>query len=242
MKTRAKFLHGLSDLGLTHAERAVALLWYYRETQEFEDRTASELATDLQDDGYPRPHVTRLRNALRRSRYAIRGRRGAAFQINARWLPELHDRFGDRLGARSAAVGDSILPTEWFAGTRAYLERMVHQVNGCYEYGFYDGCATLGRRLLESLLIEVYVSRQRHQEVQQNGVFVGLERLIAHICKDSTIALSRNAPRTMREVKQLGDFAAHDRVYITEQLDIDDLKARYRRLIRELGQLAGVIT
>jgi len=39
---------------------------------------------------------------------------------------------------------------------------------------------------------------------------------------------------------KLGDTAAHDRKYITPQVDIDDLKARYRRLIQERLSKAGI--
>jgi hypothetical protein len=67
-----------------------------------------------------------------------------------------------------------------------------------------------------------------------------LDRLISHVVSDAQVSLSRNAPKTMREVKQLGDTAAHDRTYITPQIDIDDLKARYRRLIQELLGKAGI--
>jgi len=44
----------------------------------------------------------------------------------------------------------------------------------------------------------------------------------------------------MQEVKDLGDTAAHDRVYITQQTDIDDMKPSFRRLIEELLLLAGI--
>jgi hypothetical protein len=46
----------------------------------------------------------------------------------------------------------------------------------------------------------------------------------------------------MNEIKQLGDIAAHDRTYITPNVDIDDLKSKYRRMIAELLKLAGVRT
>ena len=67
-----------------------------------------------------------------------------------------------------------------------------------------------------------------------------LDPIIAHIKGDTTVALSRAAPKTMDEVKQLGDTAAHDRTYITQQVDIDDVKARYRKLIVELLALASI--
>jgi hypothetical protein len=44
----------------------------------------------------------------------------------------------------------------------------------------------------------------------------------------------------MDEVKRLGDTAAHDRTYITHQVDIDELKSRCRRMIAELLRLSGV--
>jgi hypothetical protein len=45
----------------------------------------------------------------------------------------------------------------------------------------------------------------------------------------------------MTEVKNIGDTAAHDRNYITEQLDLaDGFLLRYRRLIRELMGMAGI--
>ena len=44
----------------------------------------------------------------------------------------------------------------------------------------------------------------------------------------------------MTEVKQLGDTAAHDRVYMTSKQDIDDLLARYRRLLQDLLTASGI--
>jgi len=240
VKTRHDFLRAITGRGVTHASRVIALLWYYRETQEFEERSANELANDLLDEGFPKPNVTRLKDELRRSRYVVRGRRAKTFQIDARKLEELEERYGQLLNLRKVTVSSSVLPTEWFQGTRPYLERMAHQINGSYEYGFYDACAVLARRLVESLLIEVYISSGRQAEIQTNGVFLPLERLISYIRTDAAITLGRNSPKTMTEIKQLGDTAAHDRTYITEQLDLDDAKARYRKLVKELMVASGI--
>jgi len=67
-----------------------------------------------------------------------------------------------------------------------------------------------------------------------------LERVVAFMKNDKTITLARGAGKVMDEVKQVGDTAAHDRTYITQQIDIDDLKARYRKLIAELLAVSGV--
>src|SRR5690606_39642177 len=54
------------------------------------------------------------------------------------------------------------LPKAVWSGTRGYIERVAEQVNGCYEYGFYDGASVLVRRLIETLLIECY----RHLKIE----------------------------------------------------------------------------
>lgn len=240
MKSRGQFLQSLSGLGLTHAGRAIALLWYYRQSQEYEERAASELANDLMDEGFPKPKVSRLQDELKRSRYVVRGRGPKMYQLDARRLGELDERYSEILALRKIMVPATIIPSDWFEGTRLYLERLVYQINGSYEYTFYDACAALSRRLMECLIIEIYLHQKRQHEIQNNGVFVGLQRLILLICSDQAVTLSRSAPKTMAEIKQLGDTAAHDRVYITEQMDIDDVKARYRKLIRELLTLSGI--
>ncbi len=240
MANRTSFARGLAKLTLSHRDRAVALLWYYRQSQEFEERTASELANDLHDEGFPKPNITRLARDLSNSHYTTRGQRKGSFQIDVRRLDKLEEEYGGLFELKKVVVSDSIVPGEWVAGTHVYLEKLVHQINGCYEYGFYDACATLCRRLMESLIIEIYISEGRHDEIQRNGLFVGLEKLIFHVQSDTKLTLGRNTPKIMIAIKELGDTAAHDRVYITGKQDIDDMKARYRRMIRDLLAAAGV--
>lgn len=239
MKTRTEFLKQIGNV--THADRAIALLWYYRETHEFDERSATELAADLREEGFAKINVSRLDASLRKSRFVVRGRQPKTFQINLRLLTELNDGYDKLLSQKKATVIDSIIPASWVAGTRSYLEQLVHQINGNYQFGFYDGCATLCRRLMEILIIEVYITQQRHQEIQSNnGVFLSLENLISYIQSDKKIVIGRNNKRTMNEVKFLGDSAAHDRTYITRQEEIEGLTAKYRRMVDELMLLSGI--
>ena len=189
MANRTSFAAGLAKLTLSHRDRAVALLWYYRQSQEFEERTASELANDLHDEGFPKPNITRLTRDLSNGRYTTRGRRKGSFQIDVRRLDELEQLYGSLLGLKKVVISDLIVPGEWVTGTRVYLEKLVHQINGCYEYGFYDACAALCRRLMESLIIEIYFSQGRHHEIQKNGLFVRLEKLISHVRSDTKLTL-----------------------------------------------------
>jgi hypothetical protein len=240
MESRSDFAKKLANLELQHLDRAIALLWYYRHTQQYDERTASDLVLDLADEHFPRPNVTRLEKDLKGSPYTIRGKRKGSFQLDIRKIQELDDRYLPLLNKREIKVSGDLLPPEWFTGTRSYLEQLVLQMNGSYELGWFDACAVLARRLMESLIIEVYISQKRHSDIQSGGTFLALERLIAHIRSDSKVVLSRGAPATMQEVKQIGDTAAHDRTYITQPIDVNDIKVRYRRLIQELLILSGI--
>ena len=97
MKSRTDFCADLANLNLTHSERAVALLWLYRQTQEFEERAAADLATDLHDEGFPKPNVTRLRDDLRKSKYVVRGKRTGTFQLDVRRIADLDTEYMELL-------------------------------------------------------------------------------------------------------------------------------------------------
>ena len=240
MGSRRDFAQGLASLDMGHADRAVAFLWYYRVTQQYDERSPRELASDLHEEGFPKQNVSRLAESLRKTPYTVQGSRKGTYQIDIRKLPELDNLLAPLLKQTIVHVSDTILPAEIVAGSRHYLEKIVHQINGAYQYGFYDCCAVLCRRLMESLIIETYISQSRQAEIQNAGVFLALEKLIARIRSDPKVTLSRNSPRTMDETKQLGDAAAHDRTYITQQIDLDEIKPRYRRLIQELLGTCGI--
>src|SRR5262245_41291549 len=138
MKTLKGFAAALAALGLTAVESAIALLWYHRETQQFEERSAKELADDLHDCGFPRPNVTRLAEALSRSRKTIRGKRKGTFQIDQRASAGLAETYAKLLGVVTVPDQGSVVPADIIAGTRPYLEKLGHQLNVSYDSGLYD--------------------------------------------------------------------------------------------------------
>jgi hypothetical protein len=240
MIKRSAFAQKIAEIDLTHTDRAIAFLWYYRQTQEYEERSITELANDLHDEGFPKPNPTRLKESLIKSKYVVRGKQKSTFQLDLRKTQELDKVYKELLKIKEYEPKDNIIPSEWVKGTRIYLQKLVNQINTTYEWGLYDCCAVMCRRLMESLIIEVYICSKRQKEIQSNKVFFMLEKLISYICSDNNITLSRNSPKTMKNIKDIGDTAAHDRTYITQQTDIDDLKSKYRRLIKELLVLSKI--
>jgi hypothetical protein len=240
MSDRRNFAQHISQFDLTRAEQAISFLWFYRFTQTYEDRTASELAEDLEDEGLGRPNVTHLHGDLTKSRQTVKGKRAKSFQLHTKYVPQLTTKYGSLLNIKQVDATPSVIPADFVQGSRPHLERLVKEINGAYNYQFYDASAVLIRRLLESLIIEVFIHKKLVHEIRVNNAFLMLDKLISRICNHQHIVLSRNAPKSMDDIKTLGDTAAHDRTYLIAQPDIDDLKSQIRRTIKELLVLADI--
>ena len=113
MVSRGDFSRHLAKLDVSHTERAVAFLFYYRETQEFEERSASELAGDLHDEGFPKPNVTRLREGLSKSKYTTRGSQPGLYQLDVRRIGDLETLYGQLLKRRKVSVSKHLIPPEF---------------------------------------------------------------------------------------------------------------------------------
>ncbi|HTR62579.1 MAG TPA: hypothetical protein VMH37_12805 [Candidatus Binataceae bacterium] len=239
--TRSAFAKSLAAANLEQVEVAVGFLWYYVDAKEHSEKTPSELAQDMHDEGFARPNVTRLRNSLVKSPETARGKKPGSFQLNLSKISILDQRYSRFAGPPTVEpVGEVLPPPLLIRVTRAYLKKMVHQINASYEFALYDGAGVLMRRLMESLIIEVYIHGNRADDIKVEGNFLELAKLIAHIKADPRLHLARGACKTMDGIKFLGDTAAHHRTYITQKQDLDDLKSEYRKLIAELMNLADI--
>ena len=76
------------------------------------------------------------------------------------------------------AKSQNIIFTPLVKGTRSYIEKVANQINGCYEYGWFDACAVMIRRLLETLIIEVFEYHKIQSKIQKNGDYLYLRDLI----------------------------------------------------------------
>lgn len=134
-----------------------------------------------------------------------------------------------------------VLPFSVVRGTRSYLESLTHQINGSYEHGWYDACAVMMRRLLESLIIEVFEERQIADKIQTaSGNFLSLERLVGKVAGEPAWNLSRVTRRALSDVKGLGDNSAHVRRFVAHRRDIDNVKASFRTAVQELIDVGGL--
>lgn len=124
-------------------------------------------------------------------------------------------------------------------GTRGYIERVAHQVNGSYANGWYDACAVMLRRLLETLIIECYETHKiGHSIKDQSGNYLFLKDLVDLMLAEKSWTLGRAVRGILPKLKELGDKSAHNRRYNAHREDIDKHLKDLRDTIQELLALA----
>jgi len=134
---------------------------------------------------------------------------------------------------------EKVLPGSVFANTRSYIEKIVFQINGCYEAGCYDACSVMIRRLLETLIIEAFEHHKVVSQIQDsNGAFLRLSGLIDQSLQCKRWNLTRNCKSHIRKLKAIGDLSAHSRYYLAQRNDIDKHADGVRIVAQELLFLA----
>ena len=144
--------------------------------------------------------------------------------------------------AGTKPLSQSILPHALFQYTRGYIERVVFQINGCYEKGWFDGCAVMMRRLLETLIIECFEAHSLSHKIKDatTGDFLYLSDLVSRLLQEPSWNLGRNTKRALPNLKAIGDHSAHSRRYIAHREDIDKVSSDFRITCQELLYLAGL--
>lgn len=162
---------------------------------------------------------------------AIRVSSAIAKESPKEWLPPAE-------GTESKS--EAIIYKPLVKGTRGYIEKISNQINGCYEMGWYDGCAVMIRRLVETLIIEVFESKGMESKIKKNEEYMFLRDMINITLAESSLNLSRNAKQALPRLKDIGDKSAHSRRFIAIRHDIDDIKPDLRIIIQELLIIAGI--
>ena len=127
------------------------------------------------------------------------------------------------------------------SGTRGYLEKIVFQINGCYEQGWFDGCAVMMRRLLEVLIIECFEKNNIASKIKDGaGNYFLLGELVNATLNEPAWNLGRETKRALPILKDSGNRSAHGRRYTAHREDIDKLNPDFRIACQELLYLSGL--
>ncbi|MEW6213722.1 MAG: hypothetical protein AB1478_00745 [Nitrospirota bacterium] len=134
---------------------------------------------------------------------------------------------------------DTVIPMAIAKGTRGYIEKIALQANGCYESGWFDACAVMIRRIVETLIIECFEYYKIAEKIKDsNGNYFFLKDLIDACLKENAWTLGRNTRKTLPSLKDIGDLSAHSRRYLANKSDIDKIRDGLRVAVEELIHLS----
>lgn len=132
-----------------------------------------------------------------------------------------------------------VIPMSVVRRTRGYIEAVANQVNGSYERGWYDACAVMIRRLVETLIIEAFEAHEISDHIKNpQGDFFFLRDLVSKTLAEASWNIGRNVKAALPRLKEIGDKSAHSRRYIAHQKDIDGVIDDLRVVVQELVFLA----
>jgi hypothetical protein len=191
-------------------------------------------------DGFDPTALMKSFHVLRSTDSNVRARDAACKNIRliveTEVLPHLNN-----LSVPATPANERVLPSAVVLNAPSYLQRIVLQVNGCYEQRWYDACSVMIRKLVETLIVEVYEKHDKGDEVRKDGDYLMLSGLIHHMLNIQKYwPLQRETKRELPDLKKLGDRAAHNRRYQATKQDIDQIRSGLRATVDDLLHLANL--
>ncbi len=228
------------------AEKATLLCFYHSKEGDELEFSLSRIASIMIDSGYNAPNTSRLKEQL------IKGKNKAFIVkrnscITLSFIPAVYQRIEQEIGYlwendEEIESEGTLIDENKFCGKRNYLDKLIFQINHSYENNCYDATAVLMRRLFELLLIMSYQNIGVDNEIKDpNGSgYKMLDGIVKNAIGNSKLKLSR-IKMDFDSFRLVGNNSAHGIFYIAGKKDIDDIKIKYRVMLEELYNKAGLI-
>lgn len=116
-----------------------------------------------------------------------------------------------------------------------YIKLIAEEMCKCYDVGLYSACFAMMRKLIETLIIEVFEYHKLQFEIKDNqNNFYQLNILIDKYIYSNKWSASINLKNSLKKIKKYGDLSVHNRRFFAKKSDIDDLKDDLRLTIQEI--------
>lgn len=237
-----EFCIRLNRLKLSHAQLALAILWFQeKKTPEKSQLTSGSLARLICANGLGHPNSTQLGEKILKTKLTLKSKFGFKLKPTARdtikkWVAPILKESPPDIDQEHG-----YLPQELWQDTRGYVEKIAIQVNGCFQDRFYDAASVMLRRLIETLLIECYEKQNTQTKIKDSdGHYFMLSGIITDAVDKDGLSLGRDTKKMLRELKTIGDRAAHNRRYNACRADLEKIRLDVRLVVDELIQLAEI--
>jgi hypothetical protein len=128
------------------------------------------------------------------------------------------------------------LPNDLIDERHRVLQKILWEVNRCYDAACYNSCAAMIRRLVESLVIDSFERHGLADKIKRNGEYMEFGALIGQAMAEPMLKLTRNTKRILPDLKFFGDLGAHNRMALVRKDDLDRLHNQIRAGVEELAR------
>ncbi len=225
-------------------ERA-KLLCYYHYNEVGESHFTMSLISDLfMQCGFNFPNTSRLKDKLIKGKgkvfLIVKGEKNV-YEFIPAVLQNLDKVYANYWNNTEHIVSESEFIDEIkFCGKRNSLTKLIMQINSSYKNHCYDACAVLMRRLFEVILILAYQKLCIDEKIKIDGSYKMLKDIVKDAVQNKTLNLSR-IRLEMDTFRDIGNYSAHSIDYTAGKKDIDDVKLKFRVMLEELYNKAGLI-
>lgn len=130
---------------------------------------------------------------------------------------------------------NSLFPQSIFLNTRGYLSDFGKEACSSYDFGLYNSCLFMLRKITETLIIELYESKGIQSKIRNaNGDNLQLSELIKKVTNEPTWKLTKIVKENLPKIKLLADSSIHSKRFSAKKPDIDNIKTNVRITFEEL--------
>jgi len=220
------------------SDRLVAGIWWHNKNG-LPDVDFSTLVAQYEEAGYPHINRKRENDKLRKDKRTTSSDKGRSFKIQIRAVKSLDELLVTLLDQKPLPNSSTLFDPDDFKNTRGYILNVIQQINLSYDFELYDCCAVMIRRLLETLIIEMYEKLERADELKNNdGHFLMFSGLLSYVKNDKKINIGRQTIQGLDGFKKIADSSAHNRRFIATRKIVDDKIDGVKLAIVELRKFA----
>lgn len=237
-KELLEFLHHAEIHSLAVPDRLIAIIWWHHNSGNIPVEFA-QIQAESNLAGFPALNASREKGKLRNDKRTSSLNKGASFRLAPSAIASLNEQYRELVQIKNLPKSDTVFEQSSFNDTRDYIAKVVQQINVSYDMGLYDCCAVMIRRLLETMIIEVYEKLGRSDDLKGNdGHFLMFSGLLNILENDRSINLGRQSVAGLKSFKKIADSSAHNRRFNASRKDISDKFDGVRLAIVELRQIA----
>lgn len=206
----------------------------YRGLPSFTAKDIDNCFTQLHLPAYS--NISAYLSKEKQAKRLLKNKRGNGYNLSK----IISDRIAANIGeVQVKKPSTNLFPLELLDGTRTYLIRTAKQAILCYDYQIYDACLVMIRRLIETLIIELFERHSIKEQVQDaNGNYFFCAELIDKLLSEKKIwTIGRNSIKALPDIKSKGDLSAHNRRFNATKADVDSIKSGLRVVVEELVHL-----